>query len=72
MRAIVHCHLPSGGLPQPFTFLVHYINYGYQNTGFLKPSKIVASCNTFFFLNLKFFSGKFMISEGKFSPFPLA
>ncbi len=36
--ATVHYSLPSGDLAHTSKFLVYYINYGYQNTGFVKLS----------------------------------
>ncbi len=50
----------------PCKFLVHYINHGYQNIGLLKLSKIVSSCHTFFFLNLKFFKENLGFWRGTF------
>ncbi len=61
---------PQEACPHPSKFLLHYINYGYQNTGFLKLSKIVAWCHTLFFLNLKFFLKNLGFGRGNLPHFP--
>ncbi len=64
--SIVHCPSPHEDCPHLCKFLIHYINYGYQNIGFLKLNKIVVLCHTFFFLNLKFFLENLGFGRGNF------